>query len=119
MNEVSPLAPLTNLDLKSNEISDVRALASIKSLTIHREGAESENSFKNVQGLGWEVLPIGWWRNSTRVKDIGTRFRTTREADAFIGRLEYVDSFGPQATYESKLANTGCKHYIFASAIMS
>ena len=63
--------------------------------------------------MDWEVLPPGWWRDSTRVKEIRAGFRTQREADTFLGRLEYVDGFGPLETYESKFANSGYKYYIF------
>jgi hypothetical protein len=74
---------------------------------------EAKSSFKDAKEVDWEVLPPGWWRDSTRVKEIRAGFRTKREADTFIGRLEYVDGFGPLETWESKFAKSGYKYYIF------
>ena len=89
-----------------NSEMEAQDFATAKRLREEQTSAtKTKSSFKDAKEVDWEVLPPGWWRDSTRVKEIRAGCRTKREADTFIGRLEYVDGFGPLETWEGMDAN--------------
>ncbi|MQF48753.1 tetratricopeptide repeat protein [SAR202 cluster bacterium AC-647-N09_OGT_505m] len=71
--------------------------------------------------LDWDILPLGWWRSPGHRQQLESQFRDKEQAQLFLERLEYLDTFNPKQVYRSRFENQASVYYayVFAESVVA
>ena len=67
---------------------------------------------KLYKKLNWEVLPVGWWSDREKIREIKEKLGS-REGELLIERLKYIESLNPLESYEGKALLGNRLYYAF------
>ena len=74
-----------------------------------------------TRNTDWEILPPGWWHDPRHREQLESQFRDKEQAQLFLQRLEYLDTFNPTEVYRSRFSDQGSPYYayVFAESVVA